>query len=505
MITWNRVPLFLYLLGIAGLSMLPPAFLATIDADLTAAQPFLVGALILVTLSFLMALSLNGRGKGIPAREQLLALLGAFTVLPFALSWPLMAVVPGMGFVDGYLEITSSLTTTGITTQSESVEWTRAVHLWRAELGWLGGLLVWVAAIAILAPLRIGGVELLLPPPREERQAATMLGDRLISPMQRIARSASMLAKIYIGLTFGLWLCLVIVGEDPFVAICHAMSTLSTSGISPVGGLAGGDAGMAGEAAVFVFFIFAITRHSFASDLPKLGRGGLRQDPEIRSAIAAVVLVTVVLFIRHWYALVETAEIIGVSLIPRAVWGAVFTTASFLTTTGFVSEQWELARLWAGLSTPGMVLMGLSLIGGGVATAAGGVKLLRIYVLYKHGQREVSRLVHPSAVGGIGTRKRPVRQEAAYMAWLFFMLVALSITMTMMALSLVGVAFEHSTILTIATISNTGPLVDAALAVPLSIVAMSDPVKWILCGAMVLGRLETLAIIALFNPDFWRR
>lgn len=502
---WARVPLFLYILGIAGWSMVPPALLAMVDSGFAGALPFLVGAVVLNVLALLIAIALNNRDPRLPAREHLLALLGTFTVLPALLSWIFIAAVGDLRFVDALLEVTSAVTTTGITIQDKPDDWSRPVHLWRCILGWLGGLLIWVAAIAILAPLRIGGFELLLP--RQERglHNTRMLGDRIISPNLRVARAFEALVKIYIALTAGLWLLLLMAGEMPFVALCHAMSTLATSGISPVGGLSGGTSGLIGEAAVFVFFIFALSRRTFTSDLPQFRRVGLIHDPELRVAVTAVVLVTVVLFVRHWYALVETAEIIGLSLIPRAAWGAIFTSASFLTTTGFVSAEWEIARLWSGLSTPGMVLMGLAVFGGGVATTAGGVKLLRIYVLYKHGQREVSRLVHPSAVGGIGTRQRPVRQEAAFMAWLFFMLMALSITLSMMAFAFAGQNFENATILTIASITNTGPLLTTASVVPLKAGSLSDPVKVILCGAMALGRLETLAIIALFNPDFWRR
>ena len=69
---------------------------------------------------------------------------------------------------------------------------------------------------------------------------------------------------------------------------------------------------------------------------------------------------------------------------------------SFLTTTGFVSEHWAEAQNWSGLRTPGLVLMGLALIGGGVATTAGGVKLLPVFALYQNGVREGPCRIWPS-------------------------------------------------------------------------------------------------------------
>ncbi|MEM8555243.1 MAG: potassium transporter TrkG [Pseudomonadota bacterium] len=500
---WDRVPLFLYLCVASGLSMLPIALLATTDGDFEIARPFFYGGVLVVAVSVMIALTLVNQAPKMVSRQHLLALLGAFTLLPVILAVPMWEALPNLRPMDAYLEMVSAISTTGLTVQPDPELWPRAIHLWRAHVAWMGGLLIWITTLAILAPLRIGGYEMILPPRQDGKRDDRLTFGRTISLQLRLWRIALDFVWIYAGLTFALWLGLMVVGETPFIALCHAMSTIATSGISPVGGLQMGEAGTWGEVLVFGFFIFAITRASLSPSF-FTSWGKFSHDPELRVAVAVIVMVTAVLFIRHWYALVETAELIGLELIPRAVWGAVFTSASFLTTTGFVSENWEIARVWSGLSTPGMVLLGLALVGGGTATTAGGVKLLRIYVLYKHGQREVSRLVHPSAVGGIGSKNRPVRQEAAFMAWLFFMLFALSIALTMMALGFAGVDFEPATVLTLAAISNTGPLVEVAAAEPMDIVGLSDPVKLILCCAMTLGRLETLAIIALLNPDFWR-
>ena len=63
---------------------------------------------------------------------------------------------------------------------------------------------------------------------------------------------------------------------------------------------------------------------------------------------------------------------------------------------------------------------------------------------------------------------------------------------------------EEKTVLTIAALSNTGPLAGIAESVPISYATLNDAAKWILTASMVLGRLETLVIIALLNPEFWR-
>jgi trk system potassium uptake protein TrkH len=132
------------------------------------------------------------------------------------------------------------------------------------------------------------------------------------------------------------------------------------------------------------------------------------------------------------------------------------------------------------------------------------VKLLRVYVLVRHGQRELERLVHPSSIGGSGGQARFLRREGAYVAWIFFMLFAIAIAVVMLALALTGLDFESALVLTIAALSTTGPLAGVAADTPLSYAVLPEAAKLILAATMVLGRLETLAIIALLNPEFWR-
>lgn len=144
------------------------------------------------------------------------------------------------------------------------------------------------------------------------------------------------------------------------------------------------------------------------------------------------------------------------------------------------------------------------MIGGGVATTAGGVKLLRVYALLRHGERELERIIHPSSVGGKGAEARRLRREGAYIAWIFFMLFAMSIAVVVALLLLSGLDFEKSIVLGVAALTTTGPLADVATSDPIGYAALSDLVKITLAAAMVVGRLETLALIALFAPDGWR-
>jgi trk system potassium uptake protein TrkH len=214
--------------------------------------------------------------------------------------------------------------------------------------------------------------------------------------------------------------------------------------------------------------------------------------------------VPAVLFLRHWIGAFDVAAEDDLESAIRAFWGAVFTVMSFLTTTGFVSSDWAEAQAWSGLETPGLILMGLALVGGGVATTAGGVKLLRVFALYLNGKRELERLVHPSSVSGAGSESRRLQRNGAFIAWIFFMLFAITLAALTMLMALFGVEFDEALVLSIAGLSTTGPLTIHAADAPIDLAGLTLSAKAVFCAAMVLGRLETLAIIALFTPDLWR-
>lgn len=499
------LPLFVILMGLAALAMFVPMAFAMSQSNWDSARAYGYSGVILLALTAMIALATAHHRIARPARSHLLSLLAAFALLPLLLAVPLYESIGDTRFLNAYFEMVSSLTTTGATVFDMPGRISPVDHLWRALVGWLGGFLMWVAAVAILAPLNLGGFEVLTPAGRRRADGAGLNQiTRIADPARRVQRYALQLAPIYGGLTLVLWILLLMLGDRSLTALCHAMSTLSTSGISPVGGTVGAGSGFAGELAVFVFLAFAVSRRTFTNDGSQPGGLQLVRDPEIRIGVFLVLAVPVLLFLRHWVGAYEVENEQSLPDVVAAMWGAVFTVMSFLTTTGFESIGWTQSRAWSGLETPGLILMGLALIGGGVATTAGGVKLLRVYALYKHGQRELEKLVHPSSIGGAGATGRQFRREGAYVAWIFFMLFAMSIAAVMLALSLTGLAFEPALVLTIAALSTTGPLAHIAGEVAISYATLGDGAKLILAASMVLGRLETLAIIALLNPAFWR-
>ena len=499
------LPLVVLVMGIGAVAMFLPALYASLTDDHRTARVFLYSGILCLVLFSMVAVATSSAPARRAGRRQLISLLATFTLIPVMLAVPFAEVVRDTSFLSAYFEMVSSLTTTGATLFPPE-RLPPALHLWRAEVGWLGGLFVWVTAVAILAPMNLGGFEV--------RGGSAQIGrtytgqgpiTRVADFSERVVRYTTILFPLYLGLTLTLWALLSIAGDTPLVALCHAMSVMATSGISPVGGVNGAGAGIGGEVIMALFLLFALSRATFASEERPLGWRSLWRDGELRIGLLIVTVLPLLMATRHWVGAFEFRTESELSAYVETLWGGAFTTISFLTTTGFESVYWSAARGWSGFEAPGLILMGLAVFGGGVATTAGGVKLLRVYALYGHGLRELEKLVHPSSIGGSSHVERRIRRQGAYVAWIFFMLFAMSIAGFMLLFAVMGIDFDEVMVLTIAGLTTTGPLTGAVGTAPVDLTRIGDGARMVFAAAMVVGRLETLAIIALLNPDFWRR
>ena len=492
----GRVPLIVLLLGLTGLAMLLPAAHALALREHALSRAFAYSALLVAGLSVLLALA-TARDGARPAVRGLLPVLGAiYLVLPAAMALPLAEGL-GLRFGDAWFEMISAFTTTGATLIETPRLVADPVHLWRGLAGWAGGLFVMVSALAFLAPLRLGGYELINPDP------GARLGDRqgaaptATVERQRLRAALRLALPWYAGLTGAVWLALAMTGMAPFPALMLAMASISTSGILPRESL--GTIGFLPELILAAALVLSLSRAlSLPGAVPAARRRDhLAADPELRLALGVVAVVVLFVVARHWAGAFDATGAEDFPALGATAWGALFTGLSFLTTTGFVSHDWIAARAWSGLTPPGLVLMGLALIGGGVATTAGGVKLLRVYAMARLGGLEVARLIHPRMMDPGTERQRFLAGAGARAAWLFAMVFAIVAVALLGLLLLTGRSLEEGLIFTIAAITTTGPLVEVAGIGALYWHELTGTEKIVLAFGMILGRLEILVILAL--------
>ena len=499
-----ELPLLVVLLGFSAILGLVPALYALGANDLDSARDFLYSTLILLVITVMLGIATAAYAPRDSARSHLSALVQAYAALPFAFALPMTEALPDTTLSNAWFEMISAFTTTGATVY-DPTRLSDPVHLWRATVGWFGGFLTLLAAYAILAPLNLGGTEVASGRIPGRGVAGTAQITRTADPAERLTRFALLLFPVYSALTLLLWLGLIILGDRGIAALIHAMGTLSTSGIAGKEAFAAARSGAMGEFLIFVCLIFAITRRALPGVRLAENRRPLLQDPELRLAALLILVVTSILFFRHWLVAGQTEAVLDAPSAGPSLWGILFTATSFLTTTGYISADWHAATQWSGIGTPGLVLLGLAIIGGGTATTAGGVKLLRVYALLRHGERELEKIIHPNSIGHGGTEARRLRREGAQFAWVFFMLFATSIAVVMALLLLSGLEFEQTIVLAIAALTTTGQLAEIGAPEPILYADLSDSVKVILGIAMVVGRLETLALLALILPGRRRR
>ena len=349
--TLRQFPALVVLMLIASGLMLVPALHAARLENWLIGRTFLYHSLFFAIVAVILGLALANRRPRNAARYYLTTLLIAYVVLPAMLAAPLAQLVPGLGMGGAYFEMLSSLTTTGASLFSHPRLLPEPLHLWRALVGWSGGLMILIAAFAVLAPLNLGGFEV------GEREDSRMMGRRggTVDEMTaRALRVARRITPVYVCFTAALALLLIGAGDRPFVATCHAMAVLSTSGISPVGGLEGARSGMLGEVAMLVFLMAAVS-HRFLSFDPQRVRTAFA-DPQVRLMLISVLGVTLLLFLRSFVGASDIDRQDNISAAARAIWGSLFTVLSFLTTTGFESRDWRTMQLWSDLPAPGTIL-----------------------------------------------------------------------------------------------------------------------------------------------------
>lgn len=500
------IPLPVVLIAVVGAAMLIPGAMAFLGGDARTGRAFVQSGGLVVVLALLLAVALApGTARAVRRRlalrnDPLVVQLVAFLALPPLMALPVAEALGSVRMADAWFEMLSSFTTTGATLFDTPRDIPPAVHLWRAMAGWLGGLLVLATALTLLGAQELGtgwrpygSAE--ANPFHSVHLHGTAARAEGRPPASRLARDLSALLPAYAGVTIALWVGLQLAGNPALLAAMQAMSAISTSGILP--GRSMGPAGLWAEVMIFAVLLLALSRRTMPGAPPEQRARRWRDDPELRLAAALVGLVTALIVLRHWAGAAQVAEADNLPAAGRALWGGAFTALSFLTTTGFVSHDWVAARAWSGLTSPGLILMGLALVGGGVATTAGGVRLMRVHALVLQGLRETEKLAHPSSVGGEGAARRALRGEGAFRAWLVLMVFLTSLIAVLAALLLTGVRFEAALVYATAALSTTGPLVQVATETPLSWAALSDPARAVLGLAMILGRMELLLLLML--------
>lgn len=465
------------------LGNLPPLLVSLIYSDGSAAA-FLYSIGILFSTGLMLWLITSSQHKELSNRDGFMVVTLFWAVLGTAGCLPLLfSPATELSLTDAVFESISGLTTTGATVISGLDELPESILFYRQLLQWLGGMGIIVLAVALLPMLGIGGMQLY------RAESPGPVKDTKLVP--RLAETAKSLWLIYLTLTLICALAYWAVGMSLFDAVSHSFSTVAIGGFSTHdSSLAYFDSSLV-ESIAIVFMVIAginFALHFFAFQKKQFRH--YLHDPEFKFYAFILCSVSIV-----------TVLVLTFNGTYDSFWEAlrrgVFQVVSFATTTGFATADFNSWPLFLPY-----VLLYAAIIGACAGSTGGGMKVIRILLIFKQGFREVQRLIHPRAVIPIKLGKKVMSDRVVESVWGFFAVYVMAFMVMLLALLATGLDIITAFSAVGACINNLGP---GLSGVAETYGALPGPAKWILCLAMLLGRLEVFTLLVLFTPMFWKR
>ena len=387
-----------------------------------------------------------------------------------------------MSVADAVFESASGLTTTGATVIVGLDNLPPAILFYRQLLQWLGGMGIIVLAVAILPMLGIGGMQLY------RAETPGPMKDNKLTP--RITETAKALWYIYLSFTvvcaLGYWAA----GMSVFDAICHSFSTVSIGGFSTHDASMGYFDNRLIEVVAVVFM--ALAGMNFALHFSAWRMKALnpyKADAELQVYLGLLIVVALVAS-AYLYASAEFDSFLD------ALAHGVFQAVSISTTTGFTTSNYH---AWPSFLP--VLLLFASFVGGCAGSTGGGLKVIRVLLLFKQWLREIVRLIHPNAQVPIKVGDTVMPPRVLEAVWGFFGAYVAAFSLMLLGLMATGLDQVTAFSAVAACINNLGPgLGDVGAHYG----DISSTAKLILCLAMLLGRLEIFTLLVVVSPIFWR-
>ena len=384
-------------------------------------------------------------------------------------------------YTDAFFETMSGFSTTGSSILNDIESLTHGILFWRSLTHWLGGMGIIVLSLAILPIFGIGGMQLYIaevPGPTPDK----------ISP--RIKQTAATMWVIYLILTisetFLLW-----IGEMPlFDAVCHSFATMATGGFSTKQASIAFWPSPYIQYVIILFMFLAGTNFTLTYFAIRGKFKPILKDEEFKYYGFITIGFTVLIF---------TGLLMSTQTgIEEAFRNALFWVVSIITTTGFGTVDY---LLWKPVLIA--LVFALFFFGGSAGSTGGGIKIMRIVLLFKNGYYELKRMIHPNAVIPLKFNKHSVDSRIVTNVLAFFVLYFMIFGTSTVVFMLFEPNLESAMGAVASCLGNIGPGLGSVG--PAETYAHIHPAgKWFLSFLMLLGRLELFTILVLFSPSFWK-
>jgi len=445
--------------------------------------PMLSSMFITILCGFFMYRGFRGIAIEVMSTREGLAIVffgwvaaGAFGALPFYFG------IESCTFTDAFFESISGFTTTGASIFQDIEKITKGILFWRSLIQWLGGMGIIVLSLAILPFLKIGGMQLY------KAEVPSPVPDKL---RPRIKETAAILWKVYALLTIMQIILLLLGGMSLFESICHAFTTMPTGGFSTQNTSIAHYQSAYFDTVFIIFMILAGINFTLHYQLLRGQPLAFWRDSECRFYLGLLLVLISIVSINIYG---DVYKSFGHSIRLGA-----FQVISIITTTGFVTADY---LQWPAMSQ--LILLVCMFIGASAGSTGGGVKCIRVILLFKYCYRELFSLVHPKSITHIKIGGRRVPDDVIRSVIGFLALYVGLFAICSILLAGLGVDFVTSIGAVASSIGNIGP--GFGLVGPVGNYAgIPAPGKWLLAWCMLLGRLEIYTVIIFLAPEFWRK
>ena len=451
-------------------------------------QVWPIAMAVTMLVGVLLWLLMRHHRQELQPRHGVILVTLVWVCLPLSAALPMMLVYHQLGqtlpFTYAYFEAVSGLTTAGSSVLSHLDTLPVSLNIWRTFLQWLGGMGILILAVAIMPLLGVGGSQLF------RAEAAGPVKDTKLTP--RITGTAKGLWGVYAVFSVSCFVVYWLGGMTPLDALMHMFTTVS------LGGLSSHDASFAYfqspllEGIAFVFMVAASC--NFALYFVAMRKGNWRgfwQDPEMRATVGALLIGGLLVALLLWAK--------GIYGPLDALRYGMFNTVSVATTTGYATTDYLTWPVFAPVFM--LILSGMATSAG---STGGGIKMMRMLILFSQARRELTRLVHPRAVQPVVLGGRVVDSHMIFAVMAFMLVYGGTIVLLSMVLMLTDLDPVTAFSAVVASVHCVGPGL-GAVGPASTYATLTDLQIWVCTLGMLLGRLEILSFIALLTPAFWRR
>ncbi|QFS84070.1 Trk system potassium uptake protein TrkH [Roseivivax sp. THAF40] len=463
-----------------GLTMLVPMLVDIVEGRGQWAVFFESAIMTTLAGGLISLASQNAVKDRLSLQQTFLLTTSVWAVLPVFGAIPFVLGATEARFVDAYFEAMSGLTTTGSTVFSGLEELPKGILLWRGLLQWLGGIGIIVVAMVFLPELRVGGMQIF------RSEAFDTMGKVL----PRAAEIASSISSIYITITLACALAYLACGMDVFDATVHALTTVATGGFANYDSSFAVFTGSAEYVAALFMILAGLPFVRYVQMLNGDSRAIFR-DSQVRAFLSIIAIVCLVVAAALLWLFPHAPE--------RAGREALFNIVSIMTGTGYASANY---MLWGPFLVALFFFIGL--IGGCAGSTACSIKVFRWQLLVVSVRAQLGRIRAPHGIFTPRFEGRPVADDVLSSVMTFFLFFIVTLGLFAVALGMTGLDFITALSGAATALGNIGPGLGPIIGPAGNFAPLNDTAKWLLILAMLMGRLELMAVFVLFTVRFWR-